>query len=149
MIKYQQEFIDSVKSDILPLLHLDWLEIEHQKDIREFDPDWETYEALEQAGILKVFTVRSEGKLVGYYSCVVSPSLHSRGLLQAAVDAIYLHPDYRKGLTGYKLIKFAEKCLKEDNVKIILLGTTEVNPIDPLLLKLGYSKTEAKFEKVL
>lgn len=149
MIKYQQEFINSVKSDIPPLLYLDWIEIEHRKDIREFDPDWEAYEALEQAGILKVFTVRSEGKLVGYYSCVVSPSLHSRGLLQATVDAIYLHPMHRKGLTGYKLIKFAEKCLKEDGVKIILLGTTEVNPIDPLLLKLGYSKTEVKFEKVL
>ena len=149
MITYQQEFLTQVKPDILPLLHLDWLEIEHQKDIREFDPDWEAYEALEQVGILKVFTVRSEDKLVGYYSCVVSSSLHSRGLLQATIDAIYLHPDYRKGLTGYKLIKFAEKCLKEDGVKIILLGTTEVNPIDPLLLKLGYSKTEVKFEKVL
>lgn len=149
MPTYQQEFINSVKSDIIPLLHLDWLEIEHRKDIREFDPDWEAYETLEQAGILKVFTVRSEGKLVGYYSCIVSSSLHCRGLLQATIDAIYLHPNYRKGLTGYKLIKFAEKCLKEDGVKIILLGTTEVNPIDPLLLKLGYSKTEAKFEKVL
>ena len=149
MHTYQQEFINSVKSDIIPLLHLDWLEIEHRKDIREFDPDWEAYETLEEAGILKVFTVRFEGKLVGYYSCIVSPSLHSKGLLQATIDAIYLHPDYRKGLVGYKLIKFAEKCLKEDGVKIILLGTTEVNPIDPLLLKLGYSKTEAKFEKVL
>lgn len=149
MIKYQQEFLDSVKSDIPPLLYLDWLEIEHEKDIREFNPDWDAYEALEQAGILKVFTVRSDEELVGYYSCVVSSSLHCRGLLQATVDAIYLHPNHRKGLIGYRLIKFAEKCLKEDNVKIILLGTTEVNPIDPLLLKLGYSKTEAKFEKVL
>ena len=149
MPTYQQEFINSVKSDITPLLYLDWLEIEHRKDIREFDPDWEAYETLEQAGILKVFTVRSEGELIGYYSCIVSSSLHCRGLLQATIDAIYLHPNYRKGLTGYKLIKFAEKCLKEDGVKIILLGTTEVNPIDPLLLKLGYSKTEVKFEKVL
>ena len=149
MIKYQQEFLSHIKSEILPLIYLDWVEIEHRKDIREFDLDWDAYEALEQAGILKVFTVRSDEELVGYYSCVVSPSLHSRGLLQATVDAIYLHPMHRKGLIGYKLIKFAEKCLKEDNVKIILLGTTEVNPIDPLLLKLGYSKTEVKFEKVL
>jgi len=149
LIKYQQEFLSHIKSEILPLIHLDWIEIEHRKDIREFDLDWDAYEALEQAGILKVFTVRSDEELVGYYSYVVSPSLHSRGLLQATVDAIYLHPMHRKGLTGYKLIKFAEKCLKEDGVKIILLGTTEVNPIDPLLLKLGYSKTEVKFEKVL
>lgn len=148
-INYQQEFLSSVKPDILPLLYLDWQEIEHLKGVRDFDPDWDAYETLELANLLRVFTVRAEGKLVGYYSCIISPSLHCKGLLQANAEVVYLHKDYRKGLVGYKLFKFAEKCLKEDGIKVLHLTTTEVNPIDPVLSKLGYTKIETKFEKVL
>ena len=54
-----------------------------------------------------------------------------------------------KGLTGYKLFKFAERCLREDGIKVLHLTTTEANPIDAIMQKLGYNKIETKFEKVL
>jgi len=146
---YQQEFISSVKNDITDLLHKDWSEIEHRKDIRPFNPDWDAYEALEQANMLKIFTVRENDRLVGYHVNIVAPSLHSKGVSQASADVVYLHPDYRKGFTGYKLFKFAEKCLKEDGVNILHLTATEANPIGPLMSKLQYDKIETKYEKVL
>lgn len=149
MLDYQQEFVCSIKSEIQDLLRDDWREIEHCKEVRTLNPDWDAYDTLEQANMLKVFTVRASNKIVGYYAAIISPSLHSKGLLQAAADVVYLHPDHRKGLTGYKLFKFAERCLREDGIKVLHLTTTEANPIDAIMQKLGYNKIETKFEKVL
>ena len=99
--------------------------------------------------MLRIFTVRDDTILVGYFVVLLIPSLHNKGLVQGIVDIIYLDKEYRKGFTGYKLFKFSEKCLKEDNIKVMHVTTTEVNPIDPILKRLGYSKIETKFEKVL
>ena len=138
-----------MEEDIKPLLEKDWLEIEHNKSVRTLDPDWDAYYNIESSNMLRIFTARDNIKLVGYFVVLLIPSLHNKGLVQGVVDIIYLDKEYRKGFTGYKLFKFSEKCLKEDNIKVMHVTTTEVNPIDPILDRLGYSKIETKFEKVL
>jgi len=148
-LSYQQEFLSQVKDDIKPLLEKDWLEIEHNKSVKTLDPDWDAYYNIESSNMLRIFTARDNIKLVGYFVVLLIPSLHNKGLVQGVVDIIYLDKEYRKGFTGYKLFKFSEKCLREDNIKVIHVTTTEVNPIDPILDRLGYSKIETKFEKVL
>tara|TARA_R110002167_G_scaffold284302_1_gene489455 strand:- start:3332 stop:3784 length:453 start_codon:yes stop_codon:yes gene_type:complete len=148
-VSYQQEFLSQVEEDIKPLLEKDWLEIEHNKSVKTLDPDWDAYYNIESSNMLRIFTARDNIKLVGYFVVLLIPSLHNKGLVQGVVDIIYLDKEYRKGFTGYKLFKFSEKCLREDNIKVIHVTTTEVNPIDPILDRLGYSKIETKFEKVL
>lgn len=149
MIKYQQEFLSQVKSDIGPLLEEDWQEIEHNKHLYKLDPDWDIYGKLEEQGSLFIFTCRDGSKLVGYFVVVIIPSLHYKGSMIAAADVIFLSKEYRSGLAGYKLFKFAENCLREDGFKTLQVTTTERNPIDPLMERLGYSKIETKFERVL
>ena len=149
MITYQQEFLAQVKPDIEPLLRQDWEEIEHNKELHKFDPAWELYEALEETNSLSIFTARSDSNLIGYFVVITMPSLHCRGLTQALCDIIYLDKDYRKGLIGYKLFKFAEDCVREDGADVLYVATTKVNPIDNLMVKLGYNKIETRFEKVL
>lgn len=146
---YQQEFIVSVRDYIEPLLQADWQEIEHNKSIRPLDPDWDMYAKLEANDALRIYTVREGRRLVGYFVVGIVPNLHCKGTHQAAADVIYLHPDYRKGLTGYKLFKFAESSLKQEGFSSLIVTTTEVNPIDPIINRLGYSKVETKYEKVL
>ena len=148
-LTYQQEFIVSVRDYIEPLLEADWQEIEHNKGIRPLDPDWDMYADLEANDALRIYTVRDGRKLVGYFVVGLVPDLHSKGNRQAAADVIYLHPDYRKGLVGYKLFKFAEDNLRQEGFRSLLVTTTEVNPIDPIISRLGYNKVETKYEKVL
>ena len=149
VIKYQQEFVAQVEDEIEALLLEDWEEIEHNKDLNKLSPDWEMYSKLEELGILYIFTCRDGEVLVGYFVVIVSPSLHSKGNLVVSADVIFLSKPYRKGLTGYKLFVFSQDCLKADGHKTLQVTTTERNPIDKFMLRLGYSKTETKFEKVL
>lgn len=148
-MNYQQEFLATVKTDIYHLLKLDWEEVEHNKSKFPLDPDWDTYYKLEDLGVLKIFTCRDSEKLVGYFVVHIMPNIHSKGTVIAVADIIYLLKSYRSGTTGYKLFKFAESCIREDGVSTLHVTTTEKNPIDPLMKRLGYSKVETKFEKVL
>jgi len=149
MITYQQEVLRQVEQEIVPLAKEDWEEIEHDKERKPFDPDWDTYYQLEDMGCLYIFTARLGKKLIGYYTALVVKDMHSRDNRHVYNDLIFLSKSHRKGLTGVKLMKFAEKCIKEDGHKVLHVGTTERNPIDPILERLGYVKTETKFEKVL
>jgi GNAT superfamily N-acetyltransferase len=148
-IKYQQEFLSQFQNDAQGLIEKDWDEIAHNKELRKLDPDWAIYDFLEKQGQLYIFTCRDNLKLVGYFLVIITPNLHSKGDTLAVTDVIYLDKDYRSGLLGYKLFLFAESCVKEDGYKVLQVTTTEMNPIDPLMLRLGYAKVETKFEKVL
>lgn len=85
-----------------------------------FDPDYPRYIAGEKAGTFVVFTSRdAAGKMVGYLQCYVYRSMHSRSMLQAREDALFLTKAVRGVGIAPKLLKYAEKCLAE-------LGCTHV-----------------------
>ena len=144
-ITYQQEPLYKIIPEVSELLFLDWSEVGRFP----LDPDWELYQILEDNDALKVFTARSDGKLVGYFSVVISPNPHSRGKFIVANDVIFLHPDYRKGFFAAKLFKFVEKCLQDDGYEHLQITYTERFDISSLLSRLGYTKVETKFEKGL
>ena len=149
MITYQQESLVTTKEDARPLLEKHWEEIALNKDTIKLNPDWDAYADLEDAGILKIFTARLDGKLIGYFVTFVRSHIHYKDHLFAYNDILYLDKDYRKGFTGAKLMKFAEKCLKDDGVSVLVVNTKRHKPFDVLLKWLGYKHIENIYSKVL
>lgn len=148
-ITYKQESLVTCKDDAAWLLGQHWEEIALNKEAIKLNPDWDTYFELEEKGLLKVFTARSEEKLVGYFVVLCRHHLHYKDHVFAFNDVLYLHKDYRKGFAGPKLMKFAEKCLKEDGVTAITVNTKRHKPFDKLLLWLGYKHAENLYIKIL
>ena len=136
-------------SVVSSLVSLDWSEVGRREAGYHLELDWDLYRTLENNGNLKVFTVRSDGLLIGYFTIVISPSLHSKNSFVVSNDAIFLRPDYRNSGIGIKLFKFVEECLKEDGFKQLQITFTDKHDISSLLTRLGYSKVETKFEKRL
>ena len=64
-------------------------------------------------------------------------------------DHIYLSPKYRKGMTGIRLMKFAEKYLRKDGASVMIINTKVKNPFDPILERLGFNLTERVYTKYL
>jgi GNAT superfamily N-acetyltransferase len=149
MLKYQQEFLNSFIPEVSELAERDWLEVQHNTTAVKLDPDWDIYKSLEKQGSLYVFTCRDDNKLVGYFTALIVPNLHSKGHFRVMNDAIFLDKPYRKGFAGVRLIKFAEDCIKQDGHSTLLINTTEINPIDKLMDRLGYTKIVTSFEKEL
>ena len=149
MIKYQQEFLITCADEAKELIQLHWEEIALNKVSIKLNPDWKAYEFLEKEGKLKVFTARDDGNLVGYFVVLVGTNLHYKDHVFAENDVLYLHQDYRKGYTGIKLIKFAEKCLKDDGVSIIKVNTKVHKPFDIIMDRLDYNLIERVYTKYL
>ena len=145
MTHYTQEFLCMCQHEVEPLAQLEWLESGHPTE--ELDIDWDTYNTLEEQGLLKFFTAREEGKLVGYAVVLSFSPLTMRGRRYSIVDAIYVDKSYR-GI-GKKLFGFVESCLKEDGVERLIASSSSINPIGSFLSRMNYVETETKYEKVL
>ena len=148
-ITYQQEFLNDVVEDCKPLLEMHWEEIALNKDKVKLNPDWDAYYVLEDMGKLKIFTARENGLLVGYFVVIVGRHIHYKDHLFAGNDILYLSPKYRKGFTGIKLIKFSEKCLKEDGVSVLTINTKVHHPFDKLMDFLKFNKVERIYSKYI
>lgn len=149
MITYQQESLVTVKADIIPLLGKHWEEVALNKEKIKLNPDWDAYANLEDAGVLKIFTARADGKLIGYFVVFVKSHIHYKDHLFCYNDLIFIDEEYRKGFTSPRLIKFAEKCLKADGVEVMIVNTKMHKPFDSLLVWLGYKHIENLYSKVL
>jgi hypothetical protein len=131
-MEYNQERISSIKGEIQPLIENHWSEIAINQDNIKLNPDWDTYYKLESLGMIKLYTARADGKLVGYFTVVVTKGLHYIDHLFAATDVIYIAPEYRKGRAGYGLIK-----------------TKDHAPFDKLLESMDYNLAERLYQKFI
>ena len=115
----------------------------------KLDPNWEEYGRLDAAGILRIFTARDNGKLVGYFVLMVSQSVHYKAHKFATNDILFVLPDSRAGATGYKLIKFAEDHCKNDGVSLLMVNTKVHLPFDSLMVGMGFDLIERIYSKFL
>ena len=149
MPNFQQEFLTSVVEDAKELLERHWEEIAVNKDKIKLNPHWEAYVDLEDKGQLRIFTARENGKLIGYFVVIIGVNLHYKDHVFAVNDILYLHSSWRKGLTGVKLIKFAEKCLKLEGVSVMSINTKTHRPFDSLMSYLKYDLVERVYQKYI
>ena len=149
MIKYQQEFLDTCEKDCQELIRLHWEEIAVNKDKIKLNPDWDTYRTLENSDKLKIFTARVKEELVGYFVVITGSNLHYKDHVFAVNDILYLKKEYRKGRTGIKLIKFAEKYLRDDGVSVLNINTKVHKPFDVLMEHMGFGLIERVYSKYI
>ena len=145
MITFMRELVENVIEEIKPLLELHWREIAHYQDI-ELDPDWEFYE---NAKTVRVYTCRDEGKLIGYGVFFIAPNKHYKQSIQAAQDILFLHPDYRGGRIGYRLIRFCDNQLKAEGAQAVYHHVKTAHNWGNLLTHMGYELVDLIYAKRL
>lgn len=123
--------------ELVPLLHLHWKEVAHFKDIR-LNPNLKFYKDLEQAKILRVYTIRKTEKLVGYAVFFVQKDPHHQHSVQAVQDLLFLSPSLRAKLIGYRFLKWCDKQLTKEGVEVIYHGVKKSHNFGLMLEKLGY-----------
>jgi GNAT superfamily N-acetyltransferase len=146
---FKQEFLATCFEEAGELFELHYREIALNQDAIKLNPDIEQYEEAERIGALKIFTARDEGKIVGYFAVLVTRSLHYADHIYANNDVIFLHPEYRKGFTASKLIKFALDCLAQDGISMVFINTKLHRPFDILLRRMGFDHVENVYAKRL
>jgi|6_EtaG_2_1085325.scaffolds.fasta_scaffold02539_2 hypothetical protein len=143
---YQLEKFGDVIDEALPLVIKHYNEIAHYKDI-PLDPDTDMYVKMEKLGILKVFTARKSGELVGYAVFIVKPNPHYKTSVQAIQDVIYIDPACRG--FGHKFIIWIDLQLKDMGVKVAYQHVKVAYNFGPMLERIGYKLIDYVYGKRL
>jgi hypothetical protein len=157
MIEINTEHFDSdLFEEILPLSQKCWEESTAAKGAtcafygeRDFaiEPDMETYQQLEDNGVLVIVTLRDSGELKGYVVGFSYRALHHKKIIGGIGDSIYIEPDYR----SYAAV-IAEKFeneLRALGVQIIGWPVTPDGPVHEVLKARGYAGDDIVMEKRL
>lgn len=140
------ELISEIKDEIQPLLELHYKEIAHYPDIK-LNPDYLRYQKLEDSGMFKVFTARSDGKLIGYNAFFLNHNLHYMDSYQAIQDILFVDPT-RRGF-GRNFIKWCDLQLKEMGVQLVLQHLKVKHNFGVILERQGYELIDLIYGKRL
>jgi hypothetical protein len=135
----QEELLSGLWLELLPLLEAHWREVARYQDV-PLDPDVEAYAMLEQTGQLRCYTLRENGRLLGYAFYFVRPNLHYRGSVQAMQDVFYMVPEARAH--AVRLLRYSERRLRALGVQVVHQHAKRVNSFNALLSALGYELSD-------
>jgi GNAT superfamily N-acetyltransferase len=141
--------VSVIRSEGMDLLARHWEEVATHQHVQVLDPDWPVYEAMERLGKLWVLTARDRGVLIGYVVMMLSRHLHYRTLLVATDDIRFLHPDYRRGWTGYRMIVMTEKAMAALGVRKCVLRTKFLLDHGKLFERRRFVKEDIVYSKIL
>lgn len=170
-LSFQTERFSLVSRELRPLLADTWREAPWRPETQPLDFDWDRYFSLDVLGVLSLLTARNSDKfrqtpttarnsdklrqtptLVGYVLSLVSPHPHYCSTPFASVDSFYLHPDYRTGWNGVRMLRENEAKLREIGVKVVHCGHNvrwQPRRMQKLLTRLGYEPIEIAYAKSL
>ena len=147
MTTYQRESVADVLDEIKPLLARHWDEIATFKDL-PLDPKYDAYLKADFAGLVRVYTARREGVLVGYGVFFIG-NMHYQSSKIATQDLLFLAPEHRGSSIGMRLIRFCDDMLESEGVQVIYQHVKAAHDFGPLLERLGYETNEKLYAKRL
>ena len=149
MITFQQEAPSPFSDEAVELFKRHYEEIAERQDIIELDPNIERYNQLYNSKILEIHTARDDGKLIGYSLWVVVNHLHYKKSITASSDVLYISPEYRKGMLGYKFIKWTTEEIKKRNPQRIQFHMKPFLDYGKIVERLGGHYFEKTYSIVL
>jgi len=149
MITMQVEKMLDCKDELDPIFEDHYDELTLHKEFVRLSCHWDDYKKVEDSGMLFFLTARDDGKLIGYSIFFVRQHIHYKELKAASNDLLFLDKEYRKGMTGVKLIKKSEQELKKIGVQKITWHAKQSNYLGELLMVLGYGVEDILFGKIL
>ena len=156
MIIARESYSESLHREILPLAQKCWDESTRDKDDTcafygkrdiQIEPDFDVYQAIDEAGNLIIYTARDDSRLVGYAIALLYVSPHHRKMKTANGDSIYLEPDYR--VLAPVLVEKVMADVKEAGAVTLNWGVTKDGPMHELLKRFGFVADELIMERIL
>lgn len=128
---------------VQPLLPAHYEELAKFKDIAALYPRYEHYEEAAKHEALLVLLAYDGMELAGYSVSFRIYSPHYALVRVAQNDVIYVQPEYRSGLTGYRLIKLTrERAKARWDTQLLIWHTKPDTPMDALMPRLGCEKLD-------
>lgn len=138
-VEFKRETWSVLKDEAADLFEEHYREVAHYLDI-PLNPDHENYFGIENRGLLRVYTARERGILIGYSVYFLKRNMHYMDSLQAVQDIIFIQKNKRGGGLGSKLILWCDEQLKDDGIQVVYhhVKVKEGLNFGPMLERHGY-----------
>jgi GNAT superfamily N-acetyltransferase len=149
MIEYQVEpLTQALIEETLPIQQGYWEEV--AGPFHQFPPDvdWKTYLIAQQTGKLKVLCGRVDGVLKAGAFIVITPHSHY-ACIAASLPLLFVHPDYRRGREGLRLVKRAEDEAVKAGAQLMMTHGGVHNGVYRLFEAMKYEDFGRYFVKVI
>lgn len=110
-------------------------------------PQPETYERLEEAGILTLLCAFCGETLVGFVTLITAPIPHY-GIPMLVTESIFVGKDHRKTGAGLSLLRAAEEHAKHNSIRILQVSAQPETRLERVLAGRGYAHTNIIFTKL-
>lgn len=134
----REEYSTDLVAQMIPLWQIHHKETTPYPEI-PLEPDISIYENCALTGSLRIFTARQETRLVGYQVFFILKHPHSRNSLQANQDIVFLQKSLRRGLVGYKFLKFCSDALLAEGCDVVYQHISADADFGPVLRRMGYN----------
>lgn len=142
----REVYSDSLIEEMLPLWRAHYEEIALYKDIA-LSPLFAVYLHAEKTGALRIFTARSEGRLVGYEVFFIHLHPHYSSALEAVQDILFLSNEMRHGWIGYRFIRWCDDQLDQTGAKVVFRCVSNMHDYAPLLERAGYRQHDVLYSR--
>jgi hypothetical protein len=149
MITFQKESPDPFAKEAVALFKKHYQEIAIRKDVIKLKPDFKRYDSLYKKGSLEIHTIRDDGNLIGYSLWFITNHIHYADSVTANSDVLYISPEYRKGMTGMKFIKWTTEEIKKRKPQRIMFHVKPFLDYSPILKRIGASFFETTYTIVM
>ncbi len=140
----REALCDSLISELEPLTLRNWNETGLFSDI-PLEMDWPRFLKSEELGILRLYTARQRGILVGYAAFFFTGTGHHRSFLLSQQDVLFIAPEHRG--FGMEFVAWCDKQLKRDGSRGTAHSVRVGHDFSPILARQGYVKTHEVWVK--
>jgi GNAT superfamily N-acetyltransferase len=129
------EAYDSIVEDLKPLLEDHWRELAMFQEDIPLDVNWDAYRRGCEAGIVRVYGARLDGRLIGYATFQVIARHPHYDHAFAINDVLWIAPEHRNVRVGSALCELFEADLRKDGPIVIAVETKAHAPALAMLLQ--------------
>lgn len=115
--------------------------------MRPYSLNHALFDWAETQDMVNLTTARQGGKLVGYVLSIITPRHIQYEACCSQQIGMFLHPDYRKGSIGIKLMQEDEENLRKRGVQKLYGGFTMDKDLGALFRRRGWKLTEVHYSK--
>ncbi len=133
--------------ELKPLFKGHWKKLALDQDAVPLAPGYDKYRALEEAGELTLIAMRDQGRMVGYWTAVIAPSLHYETCLTAQMDMWNILPEHESTAAPLILMRGVEREYKRRGVQRSFVGEKIHRPCGRLYRAFGYEPVETYYMK--
>lgn len=145
---YSFENLYEIREEIAPL-HKEHFSNDYRASVNNLNMDWDMYKELFSAGMASACIARVCGAIVGYLVFHKVPDLHTKGKILGVLDGLFVLDEYRSNGIAKELIHNAEEDLIKSEAYSISMGFRDEESANRTVGKLGYSKAEVNYIKIL